>query len=380
MYCVEFIMLKYGLITGPYFAGLSLVMVTSTMLFPLKLRYAFVVYSLCVLPVFAWIIFQPLPETSDTLSVVLMLLGSVLVCSINSGQVHSDMRTRFLAVEDLARDLGVREKEIRKKAEELLKRRIFESQFSPQVVSAVLANRLLVKEMKRYPIVNIVTDIENSTQKANLLSPSAYKEVVEEVLDVFSAACLKWNITLDKFTGDGVQAFVGAPMSSDDDLTRAVMACRDCMTMLSARKAALELLWKTPLNVRFAICQGESLVGFIGRGSFKSYTAVGDMVSFTHRLSAVPAPWTIALHQWQGNVSPNLEFLGFKRSSVEVTDLKGFGDRKFNIHLLTPEISADQASDAGRCPDCETPLVLEEGLMGLPRVYCPGCQARAKAA
>jgi class 3 adenylate cyclase len=309
-----------------------------------------------------------------------MLLGSVLVCSVDSGQVHHDTRIRLAAVEALARDLGKREREIRKKAEELLKRRIFESQFSPQVVSAVLANRLLLKEMKRYPIVNIVTDIENSTQKANTIDPSAYKEVVEEVLDVFSAACLKWNITLDKFTGDGVQAFVGAPMSSGDDLTRAVMACRDCMTMLSARKAALELLWRTPLNVRFAICQGEALVGFIGRGSFKSYTAVGDMVSFTHRLSAVPPPWTIALYQWQGDTAAKLEFLGFKNSSTLVTDLKGFGDRKFQIQLLAPEISTDPASDAGRCPECETPLVLEEGLMGLPKVYCPGCQARAKFA
>ncbi len=381
MFAVEFIMLTQNLIVTPYFAGLALVMVTSAMLFPVRFKISAIVYTVTILPVLTWLYKNPTYYTqSDLLVLVLMLFGSVLVCAVNSGQVHEDLKIKLSIKETLTRDLGKREKEIRAKAEELVKRQIFESQFSPQVVSAILKDRALAHEMQRLHIVNIVIDIEDSTVKAHSLHPSAYKEVVEEVLDVFAASCMKWNVTLDKFTGDGVQAFSGAPVANKDDFYRAVMACRDTIRMLWARKSAIELIWKSPLNVRFAICEGEALVGFIGRGIFKSYTAVGDMVSFTHRLGSVPKPWTIAACSWYRPIFSQTLFPGIEEAKTQaVSGLKGFGDQSFQVTFLSCQLE-EQSMDTGRCPQCSTPLVFEDGPGGLPRIYCAACESRTKAA
>jgi class 3 adenylate cyclase len=375
---VQYVMITEGLVYSPYFAGVTLIMITASMLFPTRLKVSVLVYFILTLPILIWLAISPFPRLVDNVLVFAMTIGSIGIVSLNADQVRQDLTEKLAVREVLTRDLGKRQREIREKAEELMKRQIFESQFSPQVVAAILNNRTLTRDMKRVKISNIVIDIQNSTTKANSINPNHYKEVVEEVLDVFSAACLKWNITLDKFLGDGVQAFAGAPVPQSDDFERSIHACKETIQMLSARKGALEALWKDELNVRFAVCEGEALIGFIGRGIFKSYTAVGDMVSFTHRLSSVPEPWTIAAYSWSSSVESRLFALNFHHRERWVDNLKGFGDKKFRITILEPEL--DQGAgleDAGRCPQCETPLVIEEGKMGLPRIYCPGCQNRA---
>lgn len=379
MFVVEYIMIKHSLVLSPYFAGASLVMITAAMLFPVRLLIASLVYTGCMLPLMIWSAFFSNYDHVSILQLLLMSSGTVIVCALNSGHLYSEFQKRLTASELLARDKGRRGRIISEKVQEILKRQIFESQFSPQVVDAVLQDRSIIREMRKRSIVNIVIDIQDSTKKANSLDALHYKQVIEEVLDVFSAACLKWNITLDKFTGDGVQAFAGAPFQTPNDLRRALMACKDTIAMLKARKHMLDQMWKDPLNVRFAICQGEALVGFVGKGIFKSYTAIGDMVSFTHRLSSVPVPWKIATHIWDKKVGADITAPGFHTEYTIVRNLKGFGEQSFYTAILDP-IFEDDSVDAGRCPHCETPFVVEENAAGIPRVFCPACETKSKAA
>lgn len=375
--CVEFIMLWQDLARGPYFAGLGLVMITSAMLFPVRLRVAAIVYSLGTLPVFVWSVMQTDALSMEVITLAMMTLGSIVVCSVNSGQVWSDHCLTLHVAETLARDLGKRDKEIRAKAEELLKRRAFESQFSPQVVSAVLNDGLSMTAMRQVELAVIVIDIENSTGKTNTIKPLDYKAVVEEVFDVFSSACLKWNITVDKFTGDGAQAFAGAPIASKDNLFRAMRACVDTIQMLRNRADSLDALWGSPLNIRFAVCSGISLVGFLGRGTLKSYTAMGETVSLAHRLCGNAQPWAVTVLDRARTLTRN-EFDMVPDTALEqreISGLKGFGEQKFKTYSLAPR--AQRVLDlAERCRTCGTPLVFEETVTGMPKVVCPGCTAR----
>ncbi len=380
MFVVEYIMISNGLVISPYYAGVSLVMITATMLFPVRSKVASVVYSVSVLPIVVWSIFLSGYSAVTLVQLNLMVLGSVLICAVNSGQIWIEFRERLKASEALARDKGKRGRVIDEKAKELLSRKIFESQFSPQVVTAVLKNKLLPKSMIKTKIVNIVIDIQDSTKKANSISADDYKNVIEEVLDVFSASCLKWNVTLDKFTGDGVQAFAGAPIPSHDDFSRALMTCRDTIAMLQARKSALNNLWKDVLNVRFAICEGNALVGFVGKGIFKSYTAIGDMVSFTHRLSSIPSPWSIAAYSWDASYKKEIFAPGFNVKYQNVSDLKGFGSQTFQVAVISSKEDEPIQLDAGRCSHCATPLVLEDLPGGLPNIYCPACDSKMNKA
>jgi adenylate cyclase len=370
---VEWVMLTKHLLLTPYFAGLSLVMVTSAMLFPVRAKIAYVTYSISLIPVFVWLVVNPLPSSIDLLNVLLMSVGSICVCAVNSGQVNSDFIMRLKAKEALSRNIGKRDKEIRAKADELLRRRVFESQFSPQVVTALFNNPALVRAMDRRLLWTVVIDISDSTSKSVSLLPNDYKRVVEEVFDVFSAACLKWNITLDKFTGDGVQAFAGAPVAMGDEFNRCLMACHDFIGMLRSREDELRLLWRTPLQVRAALCHGEALVGFIGQGAFKSYTAIGDAISFTHRLAGAAEPWTIYTYDWIKQQPAQEDHVSFRSHFSSIAGLKGFSDRTFSVKVFEPLFS-EVSPSLGRCAACSTPLMAIDDTRGLPKVICPACE------
>lgn len=375
--CVEYIMASQGLIYTPYFSGLILVMVTSTMLFPVKARVAAEVYGLALAPILIWSIFHGDGSLIDQLNVMLMALGSVFVCSINSGQVYGDLRARLEATEELARDLGRRETEIRSKARQLVKRQAFESQFSPQVVKAVLRDPATVKERSKRQLVVLVLDIENSTAKATSLPGDQYDEVIEEVYDVFASACLQWDVTVDKFTGDGGMAFAGAPVHAKDDFRRALMACKETLRMLAARKEQLDSRWGERLNVRMSLAEGMARVGFIGRGTLKTYTAVGEVVSFTHRLASSPSPWSIATYSWTDPGKLEELYPGLTSFSTVVSGLKGFGARQFPIRVFTPVVEVAETLNVGRCDLCGTPLIFDENEFGFPRIACPGCILRS---
>jgi adenylate cyclase len=379
VFTVEYIMIKYDLTHSPYFAGFGLVLFGSSMFFPTKLRRSLPHYLACIAPICVWYAYFPM-AFADNLIMYLMAIGTALICAFNASQLHEDLRRKFMAQETISRDLGKRQLEVWKKANELLKRKAFESQFSPQVVSAVLAQGSRVLEMSQRKIVALVIDVEGSTAKAKALDPISYKTVIEEVFDVFSSACLRWNVTVDKFTGDGAQAFAGAPVEGEDDLQRALFAAKDTLQMLRVRNFSLGKRWDGPLRVRIAACEGTALVGFLGRGSLKSFTAIGDTVSFAHRLCANGEPGWIACYSLSQGKSPELSADDWNIRQRDVGGLKGFGDRVFSISLASPNTSSSILVDNGRCPKCETPLILEESPSGSAALYCPGCAARENLA
>lgn len=376
---VQYIMVSNHIVQSTYFAGQALVLFYAAIYLPLKLKYSLIVNGTLMLPFLIWSSLSFLTADSGTLVSLLMSVGTIATCALGSDQLAKSFLEEVTAAELLARILGNREKDIRNKAEEILNRKTFETQFAPQVVAAVLKDPKSVLEMHQTEICICVIDIENSTQKANTIDPLKYKEVIEEAYDVFSSACLKWNVTVDKFTGDGAQAFAGAPYSDKDDLRRAISACSDAIQMLHARKPRLEALWAGTLNIRFSVCRGRALVGFLGKGALKSFTAIGDSVSFAHRICGIGEPWQIAVSSLSGSLIPNLRD-DVVVANASVTGLKGFDGKKFNVFSISPSLNNNELEDLGRCTLCATPLVLQESENGLPRIECPSCISRVSSA
>jgi hypothetical protein len=182
---------------------------------------------------------------------------------------------------------------------------------------------------------------------------------------------------VDKFTGDGGMSFAGAPVQSADDFRRGLMACRETMRMLQARREKLDRVWGEALNIRMSLVEGVARVGFIGRGALKAYTAVGEIVSFTHRLSSAPPPWSVAAYSWDHPEKLDESYSDLDSETTIVKGLKGFGAKEFRVRIFTPKDQMSGQLDAGRCGTCETPLVFEEDAFGIPKVSCPGCRSRA---
>jgi adenylate cyclase len=118
---------------------------------------------------------------------------------------------------------------------------------------------------------------EEAPSQELLLRVSAYLELVTKTVN-------QEHGTIDKFIGDGVMAFWGAPALLDDHAWRscvAAMRIQRGMDALNERWQAEEL---KPLNVRIGIHCDAVLVGNIGSKERMSYTVMGDGVNVAARL------------------------------------------------------------------------------------------------
>ena len=92
--------------------------------------------------------------------------------------------------------------------------------------------------------------------------------------------------TLDKYTGDGLVAFWGAPLSCPEQADWAVSAALDILAEVDGFNDQRQRQGREPVCVRIGIESGRALVGDLGTSFRSTYTAVGDCINFASRLEA----------------------------------------------------------------------------------------------
>ena len=128
------------------------------------------------------------------------------------------------------------------------------------------------------------TDIAGFTSLAELLNPEELVEFLNAYLDDMIQIIFQQAGTVDKFIGDAIMAFWGAPVPQHDHALRA------CLTALEMQKRLkdLRLQWraegKPPLHVRCGINTGSMIVGNIGGEGRYDYTVIGDSVNLASRM------------------------------------------------------------------------------------------------
>ena len=132
----------------------------------------------------------------------------------------------------------------------------------------------------------LIADMEGYTQATSLLSLEDAATLTKDFLAGLTRPVLAWRGTLDKYTGDGLVAFWGAPLPCSDQTDRAVSAALDILTEVEALNARRLHGGFAPLRVRIGIESGPALVGDLGTSFRSTYTAVGDCINFASRLEA----------------------------------------------------------------------------------------------
>jgi class 3 adenylate cyclase len=114
-------------------------------------------------------------------------------------------------------------------------------------------------------------------------------EVITELnvlLTELSASVMSTDGTLDKFTGDGLMAFWGAPVPVEDHADRACRAALDMLVRLDGVNKRRAEDGQTPFAIGVAVHSGTAVVGNVGHERRLDYTAIGDTVNTTARLEA----------------------------------------------------------------------------------------------
>jgi adenylate cyclase len=112
--------------------------------------------------------------------------------------------------------------------------------------------------------------------------------VLSEYLETASSAVISHRGTIDKFIGDAVMAFWGAPIENTQHARDACAAALAVQQMMMARQPQLPAGDpRAALRVRIGINTGRMLVGNIGSADRLNYTVIGDAVNVASRLEAV---------------------------------------------------------------------------------------------
>jgi adenylate cyclase len=93
--------------------------------------------------------------------------------------------------------------------------------------------------------------------------------------------------TVDKFIGDGIMAFWGAPVSQPDHVLRGCKAALRALRRMERLNEGWRAEGKPTLRIRIGLNSGEVLVGNIGSSDRFSYTAIGDGVNVAARLEGM---------------------------------------------------------------------------------------------
>ncbi|MDQ6965944.1 MAG: adenylate/guanylate cyclase domain-containing protein, partial [Mariprofundaceae bacterium] len=97
-----------------------------------------------------------------------------------------------------------------------------------------------------------------------------------------------WDGTLDKFVGDEIMAFWGAPLNQPDHAERAVRCCFHMLNRLQELHAKWEAEGNPKLDIGIGLNTGDMVVGNIGSESLKmDYTVIGDAVNLGARVEAL---------------------------------------------------------------------------------------------
>jgi adenylate cyclase len=128
------------------------------------------------------------------------------------------------------------------------------------------------------------TDIKNFSTLAEAQPARDLFVQVSSYFEVVTQAVNEEHGTVDKFIGDGVMAFWGAPALREDHAYRACVAAIKAQRRMEARNAAWTAEGKPGLHMRVGIHSDAVLVGNVGSPERLSYTVFGDGVNIAARL------------------------------------------------------------------------------------------------
>lgn len=133
-------------------------------------------------------------------------------------------------------------------------------------------------------ITVLFTDIASFTAIAEQSSTQDIEEFLNEYFSVITACIEEEGGTVDKFVGDMVMAFWGAPYDQKDQADLACKASLKIYEKLHHYNLEREKQKKVVIKTRIGIHSGSALVGNIGSKTRVNYTAIGDTVNVAEKL------------------------------------------------------------------------------------------------
>jgi len=161
----------------------------------------------------------------------------------------------------------------------------FGQYLAPAIVKQLMEDPSMLKlGGEKKVLTAFFSDIEGFATISENLSPEEMVELLNLYLTEMTNIVLKYEGTVDKFVGDAIIAFFGAPISLEDHARRSCFAALDMQRRLDKLRKQWREKGNPELRMRVGINTGEIVVGNMGSLTRMDYTMMGDSVNLASRL------------------------------------------------------------------------------------------------
>ncbi|HIJ59624.1 MAG TPA: adenylate/guanylate cyclase domain-containing protein [Nitrospirae bacterium] len=167
-------------------------------------------------------------------------------------------------------------------------KRTFSRYMDEKLVNYLLKNPDLIEPggQERYMTV-FFADIAGFTSMAEKLGAEKIAIMLRDVLNAFTEIIIKNYGVIDKYIGDCVMAFWGAPEKTDKDEYYACLSAINCLQALEKINEDFLKNGFQKISVRIGINSGNAITGNLGSDRISDYTVIGDTVNLASRLEGV---------------------------------------------------------------------------------------------
>jgi len=169
-------------------------------------------------------------------------------------------------------------------------RQAFSTYLSDEVVEEVISDpaRLKLGGVSRH-MTALFSDVKNFTGIAEVLTPEHLVDLLNYYLSTMSDILLEEKGTIDKYQGDAIISFFGAPLELAD---HAIRACTAAVVMKRMENDVNRYILEkgispSPLLTRIGINTGDMVVGNMGTHKKMNYTIISNAVNIASRLEGV---------------------------------------------------------------------------------------------